>query len=70
MMKKNDNSDINIDTIKLCKKIELQISSCSKKNSEESVQLVNEILRPSLVCIKLNEEVLKELARIGGKHFT
>ena len=70
MMKKNNNIDINIDTIELCKKIELQISSHSKKNTEESVLLVNEILRPSLVCIKLNEEILKELAQIGSKHFT
>ena len=69
-MTNKDNSDISIDTIELCKKIELQISSHSKKNTEESVLLVNEILRPSLICIKLNEEILKELARIGSKHFT
>ena len=68
-MSKENNSDINIDTMELCKKIEHEISFYSKKNSEESVRLVNEILRPSLVCIKLSEEVLKELARIGGKHF-
>jgi hypothetical protein len=69
-MTNKDNGDISIDTIELCKKIELQISSHSKKNTEESVLLVNEILRPSLICIKLNEEILKELAQIGSKHFT
>ena len=69
-MTNKSNSNISIDTIELCKKIELQISSHSKKNTEESVLLVNEILRPSLICIKLNEEILKELARIGSKHFT
>jgi len=69
-MTNKSNSNISIDTIELCKKIELQISSHSKKNTEESVLLVNEVLRPSLVCIKLNEEILKELARIGSKHFT
>jgi len=68
-MTNKSNSNISIDTIELCKKIELQISSHSKKNTEESVLLVNEVLRPSLVCIKLNEEILKELAQIGGKHF-
>jgi len=62
-------SDITIDTVALCEKIEHEISLYSKKNTEESVLLVNEILRPSLVCIKLNEEILKELAQIGGKHF-
>jgi hypothetical protein len=69
-MTNKSNSNISIDTIELCKKIELQISSHSKKNTEESVLLVNEVLRPSLVCIKLNEEILKELAQIGSKHFT
>ena len=69
-MTNKSNSNISIDTIELCKKIELQISSHSKKNTEESVLLVNEILRPSLICIKLNEEILKELAQIGSKHFT
>lgn len=69
-MTNKSNSNISIDTIELCKKIEFQISSHSKKNTEESVLLVNEVLRPSLVCIKLNEEILKELAQIGGKHFS
>ena len=69
-MTNKGSGDISIDTIELCKKIELQISSHSKKNTEESVLLVNEILRPSLICIKLNEEILKELAQIGSKHFT
>tara|TARA_R110000782_G_scaffold220827_1_gene308017 strand:+ start:1003 stop:1212 length:210 start_codon:yes stop_codon:yes gene_type:complete len=69
-MTKENNSDANIDTIELCKKIEHEISRYSKKNTSESVRLVNEVLRPSLFCIKLNETILKELSQIGSKHFT
>lgn len=65
-----NNSDTNIDTIELCKKIEHEISFYSKKNTKESARLVNKVLRPSLVCIKLNEAILKELSQIGSKHFT
>jgi hypothetical protein len=63
-----NNSDTEIDTIELCAKLESEISLQSKKNTEESSQLVNKVLRPSLFCIKLNEAILKELAQIGGKH--
>lgn len=69
-MTERNKADTIIDTLELCQKIESQISIHSKKNSKESVQLVNEVLRPSLVCIKLNETILKELAQIGGKHLT
>ena len=69
-MAETNKPDISIDTLELCNKIESQISIHSKKNSKESVQLVNEVLRPSLVCIKLNETILEELAQIGGKHLT
>ena len=58
-----------IDTLELCKKIEEQISICGKINTAESSRLANEVLRPSLFCIKLNEAILKELAQIGCKHF-
>ena len=59
-----------IDTIDLCKKLESQISLYSKKNTKESNYLVNEILRPSLFCIRLNEATFREISRIGSKHFT
>ena len=67
-MKKNE--IIDIDTSELGKRLESQISLYSKKNTKEFNYLVNEVLRPSLVCIKLNETILKELAQIGGKHLT
>ena len=63
-------SDITIDTVALCEKIEHEISLYSKKNTEESVLLVNEILRPALLCIKINEATFREISRIGSKHFT
>ena len=69
-MTQEKNSGASIDTIELCKKIEEQISIYSKKNTKESNYLVNEILRPSLLCIKINEATFREISRIGSKHFT
>jgi len=63
------NNDINIDSIELCKKIEEQISIHSKKSAQDSCDLINEVLRPSLNYIKLNDAMLKELSKIGSKHF-
>ena len=68
-MTQENNREVNIDTIELCKKIEEQISIYSKKNTEESNYLVSEILRPSLLCIKINEATFREISRIGSKHF-
>jgi len=68
-MTQENNSEVNIDTIELCKKIEEQISIYSKKNTEEFNFLVNEVLRPSLLCIKINEATFREISRIGSKHF-
>lgn len=69
-MTKEEKSPTIVDTVALCKKLESQISIYSKKNTEESVRLVNEILRPSLLCIKINEATFREISRIGSKHFT
>ena len=69
-MTEMNNSDTDIDTIELCLKLESEISLQSKRNTKESSKLVNEVLRPSLFCIKLNEAILKELSQIGGKHLT
>ena len=66
MMKKNNST--NIDTVELCEKIENEISFHSKKNTKESNRLVNEVLRPSLFCIRLNEATFREISRIGSKH--
>lgn len=64
------NNDINIDAIELCKKIEDQISIYSKKQTPESTELVNKVLRPSFTYIKLVNAILTELSKIGSKHFT
>lgn len=69
MIKDNPNA-LTIDTIDLCNKLESQISLYSKKNTKESNYLVNEILRPSLLCIKINEATFREISRIGSKHLT
>ena len=68
-MTKENTAPIQVDTVALCEKIEDEISLYSKKNTKESNYLVNEVLRPSLLCLRINEATFREISRIGGKHF-
>ena len=49
-------------------KIKKEIERLSSDHSEETINLINNVLLPMLQYIKDHEKVLRDIARISGKH--
>mgnify|MGYP001323328635 CR=1 FL=1 len=49
-------------------KIQKEIERLSSDHSEETINLINNVLLPMLQYIRDHEKILRDIARISGKH--
>ena len=52
----------------LRQKIEEEIKRLSSFHEEETINLINNVLRPMLLYIKKKKKLMTELTRISAKH--
>jgi len=50
--------------------IEKEISRLSSDHDEENIYLINKVLHPMISFIEDHDSLIKEIARISGKHIT
>jgi len=54
--------------ISLEQRIKEEINRLSSYHNEETINLINNVLRPMLQYIKDHDRLMKELQRVGSKH--